>query len=270
MLSRIASKTRNLILGRNPAQTWDVPNPRDSDIYLVSYPKSGNTWMRYLLAYSIWPELTDLDLVEMASYIPSFGLELDKEVMKDPASPCNQLRHRIIKEHARYNALSKKYVKRAIYIVRDGRDALVSYWHFCNQRDGTSVPLGEFIEQSAQPAHSFGPWGEHVRGWLDAPLKAKLVLRYEDMLADTHSCLRRALEFAEIERSDLVIENAVSRASFESMRKLEETRGFNLEQLANVKFVRQGKSGKWIDTFSPTDLEQFERYHRGSLEELGY
>lgn len=273
MLKRIIRKTRSLVLGHKPVPPvllWDVPNPRQSDVYLVSYPKSGNTWMRYLLTYAIWPELADMDLVEMAAYIPSFGLPKDKVAMLDPTSPCNHLKHRIIKEHAPYNASAKHHVKRAIYIVRDGRDAMVSYWHYCNQRDGTSIPFSEFIELSARPEHSYGPWREHALGWLNAPLKAKLILRYEDMLADTATCLKQALEFLEIEVSDSVIAKAVNRASFDSMRKLEKTKGFNLDQLVNVEFVRQGKSGAWGNTFASGDLELFNKFHGGSVEELGY
>lgn len=270
MLNRVIRKAKNLILGLKPEPTWSVPNPRDSDIYLISYPKSGNTWMRYLLTYAIWPEMAEMDLAEMAAYIPSFGLQKDREAMLDSSSPCNHLTHRIIKEHARYDAMAKHHVKRAIYIARDGRDAIVSYWHFCNQRDGTSIPFSEFIELSAKPEHSFGLWKTHVLGWLNAPLEAKLILRYEDMLTDAPSCLRRALEFAEIDVSDSVVEKAVNRASFDSMRKLEKTKGFNLDQLVNVEFVRQGKSGKWGETFAPGDLERFNKFHGGSLKELGY
>ena len=268
MLSRIIRKTKTLLFGHKPTLEWDVPNPRDSDIYLVSYPKSGNTWMRYLLTYAIWPELPDMNLIEMAAYIPSFGLPKDRQAMLDPNSPCNHLMHRIIKEHARYDVRAKHHVKRVIYIARDGRDAMVSYWHFCNQRDGTSIPFSQFIELSH--GHRWGPWREHVLGWFTAPLEAKLILRYEDMLSDTASCLRRALAFAKIEVSDSVIEMAVDRASFDSMRKLEKTKGLNPERLKNVEFVRQGKSGRWGDTFAPGDLERFNRFHGGSLKELGY
>jgi hypothetical protein len=274
MLNRLASKARGLIAGRKPAQVstpaWGVPNPRESDIYLVSYPKSGNTWMRYLLTYSIWPESAEMDLVEMASYIPSYRLPIDMEAMLAPGSPCNHLPHRIIKEHTRYDERSRQHIKRAIYIARDGRDAIVSYWHFCNQRDNSSIPFSEFIEISARPGHSYGPWSEHVRGWLNAPLEAKLILRYEDMLTDTFSCLKRALEFAEIDVADSAISKAIDRASFNSMRKLEKTKGFNLDQLKNVEFVRQGKSDAWRDTFAPGDIERFNKFHGGCVHELGY
>lgn len=270
MLTKVVNQVKYLFPGLHNKRTWGVPNPRDSDIYLVSYPKSGNTWMRYLIAYAAWPDLKDVDLVEMAAYMPSFRIEHDAVMMLAPDSPCNQLKHRIIKEHTIYNKSAARYVKRAIYIARDGRDAMVSYWHFCNQRDGTRIPFSEFIELSARPEHSYGSWREHVLGWLNAPLEAKLVLRYEDMLTRTGFCLRQALDFAEIEATDSVVENAVERASFNSMRKLEKTKGFNLDQLKNVEFVRKGKTGSWKDVFGPGDLERFEKFHGGRAQELGY
>jgi len=270
VISKIINRTKRIILTPKSKAVWQVPNPRDSDIYLISYPKSGNTWMRYLMAYATWPELVDIDLVEMASYIPSFQLEHDTAMMIEPASPCNQLKHRIIKEHNAYDKLTQQNVKRAIYLVRDGRDAIVSYWHFCNQRDQTVIPLSNFIEISAKPEHSFGSWKDHVMGWTNAQLDAKLIIRYEDLLKNPGLWLRKSLEFAEIETSDSVIRQAVNRASFDSMKKLEQTKGFNLDQLKSVDFIRQGKEGSWKDTFGVNDLELFRRFHGGCISELGY
>ena len=54
------------------------------------------------------------------------------------------------------------------------------------------------------------------------------------------------------------------------MKKLEKTKGLNLEQLQNVEFVRKGKSGSWSDTFGLGDLERFNQFHGGGVPELGY
>lgn len=270
MINKIINKSNKLLFFSRGEQEWRVPNPQNSDIYLVSYPKSGNTWMRYLMAYAIWPNLNDIDLVEMASYIPSFGLNNDMEKMLDSNSPCNKLNHRIIKEHTRYNKKAKSHIDRAIYLVRDGRDAIVSYWHFCNQRDQTSVPLSEFIELSAKPEHSYGAWKTHVTGWINAELEEKLLIRYEDLLKNPEIWLKKALEFAGVDAPDEAINQAISRASFDSMKKLEQTKGFNLDQLKTVNFVRQGKQGTWRESFGENDLARFNKFHGGAIQELGY
>ena len=95
-------------------------------------------------------------------------------------------------------------------------------------------------------------------------------MRYEDLKEDTVSKLIDILRFIEIERTEKQIESAVQRASFDSLRKIEETKGFNLEQLKNVKFVRKGKSGGWREYFTESDLVDFNKYHGGSVPELGY
>lgn len=270
MLKKVIRKARKLAFGADVKPGWHVPNPRNSDVYLISYPKSGNTWMRYLMTYAIWSELDDIDLVEMAAYIPSPQLEHDAAMMLADDSPCNSLEHRIIKEHSICNVAARKNVKKAIYLVRDGRDAIVSYWYFCNQRDQTTVPLSEFIENSSRPEHSYGAWKDHVTGWLEADLEARLVIRYEDLLQEPESWLKAAMEFSDIVVPDAVISRAVERASFGSMKKLEQTKGFNLDQLKTVEFVRQGKKGSWQENFGPGDLEKFNRFHGGCINELGY
>lgn len=247
-----------------------VPNPKGSDIYLVSYPKSGNTWLRYLLTYAIWPDLGQIDLVDMARLVPSFNLQHDAEAMLDPNAPCNRLPHRIIKEHFAYNRIAKKYVQNTIYLVRDGRDAIVSYWHFCNERDSTNISFKEFIKLSASPNHSYGPWGDHVRGWQKANLNSYILIRYEDMLHDTAGCLRDLLNFIGISRNNNIIEQAVEKASFKSMKKIEQEKGLNLDQLKKVNFIRQGKAGSWEEVFDVNDLEIFNSAHKGPIPELGY
>jgi hypothetical protein len=258
-----------MVRGDSPILELNVPNPKDTDIHLVSYPKSGNTWMRYLLAYAIWPNVDEPDLRDMATLIPSFGLEHDAQVMLDPDASCNQLKHRVIKQHFAYGCEAKGLVKKAVYLCRDGRDAMVSYWHFCNQRDGTDISFSDFIRLSAMPDHSYGSWQSHVYGWINAPID-KLIVRYEDMHSDTKRELGRVLDFIEVERTDEEIEVAVFRASFRAMKRLEKNKGLNLDQLENVDFVRKGKIGSWKNVFSDYDIESFNRYHGEGVPELGY
>jgi hypothetical protein len=222
------------------------------------------------MAYAIWPELSKIDLLEMAKYVPSSGLERDFQEMSDGSSPCNQLVHRVIKEHTPFNALAERHVKRAIYIIRDGRDVLVSYWHFCNQRDGTQISFSEFLKKSADTTYFYGPWREHVLGWLDAKLDAKLVIRYEDMICDPVRVLTEALRFVGISRSDKHIQDAVNRASFDELRELEREKGLSLAQLKSVTFFREGRVGSWRDTFTAKDMSVFIRLHGGDGKEVGY
>lgn len=247
-----------------------VPNPGNRDIYLLSFPKSGNTWLRYLIAYAVWPHLEEIDLKEMALYLPSVGLKHDFEVMKNPNAPCNTFTKRIIKDHSTYNRHSKKRIKKAIYLVRDGRDVIVSYWFFCNQRDQTNIPLDEFIRLSSLKNHSYGSWRKHVLEWINAPLENKIILRYEDIINDPEKSLLDVLNFCEICIPSKQISDAVNKASFKKMQEMELNKGFNLEQYKNINFVRNGKIGDWKQYFTNKECELFIKYHGDLISSLGY
>ena len=89
-------------------------------------------------------------------------------------------------------------------------------------------------------------------------------------MQNTEVWLRSVIEFIEVEVSDLAIKQAVCRESFDSMKKMEQTKGFNLEHLKKIEFVRKGKQGSWVESFGPNDLERFNRFHGGYINELGY
>ncbi|MCI5165323.1 MAG: hypothetical protein D3903_04360 [Candidatus Electrothrix sp. GM3_4] len=224
--------------------------------------------MRFLLAYAIWPHLESLDLRDMASLIPSYGIPYDDEMMLREESPANKLKNRVIKQHFTYNDQARKFTNKFIYVCRDGRDAIVSYWYFCNQRDNTTVSLADFIRSSSEGG--YGPWRKHVIGWLEAPVKEKLIVRYEDMLCDPELCLFNTLKFINIYRSPEQVSAAVEKASFGSMKIVEQTKGFGLDQLKTVDFVRKGKSGEWRKEFKTNELDSFCKYHGKGISKLDY
>lgn len=105
------------LLGRGGASKW--MEVRDDDIFLVSYPKSGNTWLRFLVAnYFVGDQLT-VDLRNIEIIVPDIYVHniYYFEKLKGP---------RIIKSHELFDP---RYGK-TIYIVRDPRDVALSYWHF--------------------------------------------------------------------------------------------------------------------------------------------
>ena len=90
------------------------------------------------------------------------------------------------------------------------------------------------------------------------------------MLENPETCLEQALHFAETPVDDATLKDAVYRASFGALKKLEQEKGFNYEGVDNVEFVRKGVAGGWADYFGPGDLELFDQYHGGPIPELGY
>src|SRR5207249_5512725 len=105
------------------------------DVFLVSYPRSGNTWTRFLIANLAHPnEPTNFANIE--SRIPEIYLFPDRVLLNLP-------RPRILKSH---ECFDPRY-KRTIYIVRDPRDVAVSYYYYAikRKRIEEGYPLDDFV-----------------------------------------------------------------------------------------------------------------------------
>src|SRR5919204_3004579 len=148
------------------------------DIFIVSYPKSGNTWTRFLLANLTYPESCP-DFANINRLIPD-PEALAKRFMNRLPRP------RIIKSHQYFDP---RY-RRIVYVVRDPRDVAISQYYFHRKRrlidDAYSIErfVIRFVAGETSP---YASWGENVAGWLATRYNTPgfLLLRYEDMLADT-------------------------------------------------------------------------------------
>lgn len=229
--------------------------PQPDFYYLASFPKSGNTWVRFLLANLLAGQ--ELGLQGFGRYVPDSHIKGDLVYMADPTTPFNQMRPRFVKTHLHYRPV----FRRAIYIVRDGRDAMTSYYHWRNRRSDKPVSLREIIVGDIY----WGRWSDHVLGWLNSGAEL-LVVKYEDLYADTPSQVRRILDFCHIQATDDQIAAAVAASSFERMRAKEQA----ANGAATPFFVRKGGSGDWRNLFSPADEDLFWQCHRAGMLAAGY
>jgi hypothetical protein len=146
------------------------------DTFIVSYPKSGNTWTRFLIANLLHPE-PHLTLLDMERLVPAVDGQTRRFFRAMP-------RPRVIRDHGPFNPLYKN----VIYIVRDPRDVVVSAYNFVLK--GTTIdenyPITTFVNEFVRGARSVvGSWGGNVASWLATRGNTPrfLLLRYEDMLS---------------------------------------------------------------------------------------
>jgi hypothetical protein len=236
-----------------------------SDIYLVTFPKCGRTWLRNMLGQLIH---------EHYGLPPSIKPYLDDELLA--ATP--QVKLAVTHDTPTYwldyqQALStKKYYqgKKVIFLKRDMRDTLVSWYHHLNKRKG-SYPgtLSEFLHTErdgigAKCALVF------QQAWYDSQkLPAQfLVLNYEDLHLQPLPSLRAAAQLIGLEGlPESSLEQAIRASSFDNMRQ-QETQGqlrvgtvTSLEAAQrdpNTFFVRKGKMGGWRDELSAGDVAYLE------------
>jgi hypothetical protein len=238
---------------------------REDDRFLVSYPKSGNTWMRFLLARLI---AEDVGFESIERQVPDIYRHKETWLSK-LASP------RILKSHEYFDP---RYPK-VIYVVRDPRDVVLSYYHHqqkFRQEHGAS-DISDFVAAFLSgKLDRFGTWVQNVGSWLGACSENSdfLLLRYEDLKSDTLAQLTRAASHFGIEASPETIAESVRYCEFERMRQMEQRHGQQWKVLKETRqdlaFVRSGKVGAWRSILTETDARRIELSCDSIMRELGY
>lgn len=268
------------------------------DIFLVSYPKSGNTWTRFLLGNLMNPD-ERITFANVERRVPDIYARSKQSLKRIP-------RPRVIKSH---ECFDPRY-RRVIYIVRDPRDVAVSCYHY--DRKGRNIPddfpvhtyvttrfmkTDEYFGTWGEHAGSWlvnsknifqlsrlkggflgtpGSWGENVMSWLGARGHDRqfLLVRYEDLLDDTHREMTRIAEFLELNASADRISRAVELSSADNMRKLEARDSNEWVTTRNsrkdIGFVRAAKSGEWKKTLPGESVTLIEEAWGPVMQLLGY
>jgi hypothetical protein len=232
----------------------------EDNIFLVSYPKSGNTWVRFLIANLLKPESVEIiNFHNVHSYCPEW--ESNQAINKNSNSSY------IWKSHQQFNRL----FPRVIYIVRDARDVYVSYYHYLKSKLPPQWSFREFLENYEYP---YGRWSNHVSSWLRGKAeepKNFLMIRYEDLLENPLDNFSKMVDFIglKIERSQL--EKAIKNSSFEQMQNIEQHYGRKYNNDGVERFIRRGISGEWTQYFGEIEWEIFQQKEDiRLLEKLGY
>ncbi len=237
------------------------------DTFLVSYPKSGNTWVRFLLANLKYPNET-VGFANINRLLPAPGV-LSKRFLRTLPRP------RILKSHEPFDVRFRK----VIYLVRDPRDVAVSEYHFDLKKRyiEADVTLEQFVKRFiAGETSSYGSWWEHAASWIGARHgnPAFLLVRYEDLLSDSIGETAKIAEFLGIQAGPESLEAAVERSSADRMRKLEEQQADQWTGTKNTRkeipFVRAAKSGGWKGTLPAHSVEEIEVAWAPLLNFFGY
>jgi hypothetical protein len=237
-----------------------VPNTQyaEDDVFLVSYPKSGNTWFRNLVAgviYGVDPEYAPYSLV--SDLIPGHR----NRYYKRYSTPM------FFKSHY----LPRPEYRRVVYVLRDGRDVIVSCFHHLRAIRGAEIDFLK-VAQGEELLFPYYRWHEHVEAWLSNPYQAQMiVIRYEDLKRDAVHELRRFCEFVGVERDGSFLELMAQKASFEKMRQKEARYGIGNPNWPRDQFsVRRGQVGGYKEEMPPNVLAVFLQDAGDTLQKLGY
>jgi hypothetical protein len=239
------------------------------DTFVVSYPRSGNTWTRFLIANLVYPD-KNVSFTNIEQLIPDTSSQSNRALKATP-------RPRIIKTHEYFDHRYKK----VIYIVRDPRDVALSYYDF--QRKYRQIddqyPLDRYVDDFVTGkliSIGWGTWSENVASWIftRGMRKEFLMLRYEDMMQDTTRELARIAAFLGIEPDPARLQEAIRKSSAERMRELEKLESAKWVATKNrrndIPFVRGAKSGGWRSSLPQSCVHQIEAAWGDLMSTLGY
>ncbi len=265
MIRRLKAYAR-AITGRQVAGRGLTVYPDDT--FLVSFPRSGNTWVRFLVCNLLDPD-NPVSFANLEARIPEIYDLPDRVLRRFP-------RPRIIKSHESFDPRYRKVV----YIVRDPRDVAVSYYEFQLKRRVIEDSLGleeflpGFLESKYEPGT--GCWADHVLSWL-ATRQGKnnfLFLRYEDMKERTHEEATRIAQFLGIDSSADRVTRAVELSSADRMRGLEAEQSHQWKETRNTRqdksFVRSATSGGWKARLPESCVVRIESGWGKVMQMLGY
>lgn len=272
-------------------------------LWLASYPKSGNTWMRVLLANYLGDSAQPADInaieggpisssrdwfdqatgVRAAALPPAVVERLRPEVYREAARSISETMR--VKAHDAYvltdtgaPLFPSDASRGAVYLVRDPRDVAVSSAHHA----GTDVhaaalrlndPGNTLARKSVsrQLPQRMGTWSNHVRSWVDQEAIPVLVVRYEDLLADTSATFASVLKFAGHEPDADRVHRAVAHSALEKLQAQEGAGSFRERPVQNVgRFFRRGVAGGWRDELEPELARLIESEHRETMVRFGY
>ena len=251
--------------------------PRQRAIWLASYPKSGNTWVRAFL-HNLLRELRDPNasaqdinsLHEMTarkSLAARFSRQLGRSAIEATIKEIAEVRTRVqadmvqgeggpvyIKTHNAianvdgFPAINLAITLAAVYIVRNPLDVAGSYAHFAGLSYDDIISFmadpGCNINKSERNVHDFiSSWKQHAASWMSIADRPVLLLRYEDMLRTPEQSFGRLASFLRLKPDEDQLRRAIKKSSFNELARQEEQNGFNQPQ--SIRFENSSVWQGW-------------------------
>lgn len=236
------------------------------DTFIASYPRSGNTWVRFLIANLMHPK-RPVTFANLETIIPDATALSSRELKRIP-------RPRLIKTHEYFEPRYRK----VIYLVRDPRDVALSLYNFRRKYRSVddSYPIEQYVAERFLAGDLDVSWGEHVGSWLGTRMNHPgfLLVRYEDLLQDPTRELCRLASFLGIAENPEALTQAIERSSANRLRQLEQveheawvtTRG----KRADVPFIAEAVAGTWKQKLPQPSVALIESAWGDLMNSLGY
>ena len=277
---------------------------RQNIIWIASYPKSGNTWVRAFL-HNLMLELRgESDTVQHINRMHEhtaweilnrpYEAILGRKIAEVPQAEIARIRPEVQRRLANSRTapfLVKTHLCRshdyghptinleatlaAIYIVRNPLDVAISYAHHSGHTlDWTIQQLGQSdfrtVTRERAVFELIGSWSLHAASWIGCFQRPVHLLRYEDLLKNPVQQFGKLARFLGLEPRLAQIEAAVLNSSLAELRNQEQQRGFIERPATSSRFFREGRDGQWRDDLTADQAHLIARGHAPMMQRFGY
>ncbi len=272
-------------------------------IWLASYPKSGNTWLRSFLSTYFYMDINrdtfDFDILNKIEQFPRLNHFKNigtipknfEEVTKlwIPMQNKINLNNNLVflKTHNVFGSINnhqftdKNNTLGAIYIVRDPRDVLISYSkHMNNDIEHTLKYILEdnhmgLLEGSDNVFNEIrASWGQNYNSWKHFNLSPIILIKYEDLLDNPFNTFLIIIKYisklTKIEINEEKIKKCIKICEFKNLQNLEKKIGFAENLHKKELFFNQGKKNQWSNKINEKILYRIEKKFKKEMKELNY
>ena len=270
-------KTREMHNHHMNSAAWNGFKFRDDDIVVATYAKSGTTWMQQIVAQLIFAGAEGVNVGHLSPWVDL--RVLPPEVF---AALEAQTHRRFVKTHLPVDALVFSQKAKYIYIGRDGRDALWSFYnHHANANDiwfgtlnNTPGRAGPTIDPVDLPVEAYfrrwlardgfpiWPFFENIRSWWAIrTLPNVMLVHFNDLKADLPGSIARIAAFLGIEADAPTLAKVAQHCTFDYMKAhaADVAPGGGAFWHGGAEtFVHKGTNGRWREVLTEEDNAAYE------------
>ena len=278
-------------------------------IWLASFPKSGNTWMRAFLCSYLYLDLEkesfSFDVLKKIKKFPNkkqlndIGIHPKsfEEVARVWIKAQNQINlnnkinflktHQAFGNFENFPFTNQQNTLGAIYLVRDPRDVLISYAKHMNQNLNETLDLvleedskGYLNEEKKDVIGEMrGSWSQNYNSWKFSNIKDKIIIKYEDLVNDPYSTFSKVVNYinylfnknsSSLEINDEKIRKSIELSNFKNLQNLEKKFGFEENIKSGELFFNKGLVKQWQGKLNDKILYKIEKKFKKEMKELNY